>query len=346
MNTATRLLATALTGALLTPLPALAQDHSDHDMSAMGAMSGMDMSEDGKTTPQTAPQTDAPAGSGDHADHSMHGMHANHPAPSGTPAMPMMQMSAAKDPPQGPPPPEALSGPAHAADRYYPDGAMAHSRAMVTHEMGGMHTTVVMLDRLEATLGKGGDGWAWEGALRTGGDTDRLWIKSEGEASFKEGIDSAEVQALWGHAIGPWFDLQAGVRQQLGPDPDRTQASIGVEGLAPYMFDISAEAFLSTQGEVTARIEADTDQRLTQRLILQPRAELGISAQKIAERRTGSGFTSLEAGVRLRYEIRREFAPYVGVEWQKKFGSTADMVRASGEDPDRLVALLGLRAWF
>ncbi|QVM85197.1 copper resistance protein B [Novosphingobium decolorationis] len=327
----TRFLIGALTGALLIPAPLLAQDHSVHDMS------GHDMSSHAMDHSQHDEGMAMPS----HEAHDSHDAHQGHAMPM-APGAPSM----AQDIPQGPPPPEAFSGPEHAADAYFPGEDMAHARHMVRHEMGGMGTTIVMLDRLEAKLGKGSDGLSWEGALRTGGDIDRLWIKSEGEAAFGEGIEDAEVEVLWGHAIGAWFDLQAGVRQELGPDPDRTQVSLGVEGLAPYMFDISAQAFLSTKGELTARLEAETDQRLTQRLILQPRAEALFSAQRIAERGTGRGLTSLEAGVRLRYEFARQFAPYVGVEWQKKFGSTADYARAVGDDPDRVVAVAGLRAWF
>lgn len=257
-----------------------------------------------------------------------------------------MPMNATQPIPRTPPPAAALSGPDHAADSFYPDDEMTHARKMMTHEMGGLNTTVVMLDRLEAQTGKGGDGWAWEGALRTGGDVDRLWIRTEGEGELGGSVDDAGVQALWGHAIGPWFDLQAGVRHQFLTGADRTQLSVGVEGLAPYMFDITAAAFISTQGEVTARVGAEIDQRLTQRLILQPRVEANLSAQDVPEIGLGAGFTALQAGVRLRYEIQREFAPYVGVEWHKQFGRTADFTRASGGNPDRVVAVAGIRAWF
>ncbi|MDE2561546.1 MAG: copper resistance protein B [Sphingomonadales bacterium] len=261
-------------------------------------------------------------------------------------AMHAMPKEPAKPVPHMPPPPAALSGPAHAADAYYPDGEMTHARTMMTGEMGGIHTTLVMLDRLEAQTGKGGDGWAWEGGLRTGGDIDKLWLKTEGEGGIGGGVEDAEAQALWSHAIGPWFDLQAGVRHQFLTGPDRTQLAVGVEGLAPYMFDVSAAAFVSSQGEFTARISVAVDQRLTQRLILQPRIEANLSAQDVPAIGLGSGVTSLRPGLRLRYEIRREFAPYVGVEWQKQFGRTASMTRGSGGNADRIIALVGLRVWF
>lgn len=317
--------------ASLWAMPALAQStgHEGHDMS------GMDMKVMENAQPSSAPTA---------KPETMHGM--NIPAPKAIDhAMHGMPMPSAKPLPQSPPP-AALSGPAHAADVYVPGEDMKHARQMVTGEMGGLKTTVLMLDRLELQSGKGGDGWAWEGGLRSGGDIDRLWVKTEGEGELGGGIGDAEVQALWSHAIGPWFDLQAGVRQQFLSGPDRTQLAVGLQGLAPYMFDISAAAFVSTQGELTAKVGAEVDQRLTQRLILQPRVEANLSAQDVPATGLGSGVTSLQTGVRLRYEIRREFAPYVGVEWQKQFGRTAAMTRAAGGNADRIVALAGLRAWF
>lgn len=320
-------ISTAAIAAALWAIPALAQDtgHEGHDMS------GMQMPEMKSSQPKAPDKMQGMDMSGDPAmDHAMHAM----------PKEP------AKPVPQGPPPPAALSGPVHAADGYYPGGEVAHARTMMTGEMGGLKTTLVMLDRLEAQTGKGGDGWAWEGGLRTGGDIDKLWIKTEGEGEIGGRVDAAEAQTLWSHAIGPWFDLQAGVRHQFLAGPDRTQLAVGVEGLAPYMFDVSAAAFVSTQGEFTAKASAQVDQRLTQRLILQPRVEANLSAQDVPAVGLGSGVTSLQTGLRLRYEIRREFAPYVGVEWQKQFGRTARMTRSTGGNSDRVVALVGLRAWF
>lgn len=342
-------LSTALTAMLWAmPAPAQTSGHEGHDMPGMD-MSGMDMpGMDKPDMKKPGPDGSQPSGpSPAQQPDTMQGM--DMPAPTGTDhsmhAMPAM-VDTAKPVPHAPPPPAALTGPAHAADAEYPDGAMAHARMMMTGEMGGLHTTFLMLDRIEVQPGKGGDGWAWEGGLRSGGDIDRLWLKTEGEGTLDGDVDDAEAQALWSHAIGPWFDLQAGVRQQFLRGPDRTQLAIGVQGLSPYMFDVSAAAFVSTKGEVTAKINAEVDQRLTQRLILQPRIEANLSAQDIPETGLGSGVTSLQAGLRLRYEIRREFAPYVGVEWQKQFGRTADSTRAAGGNADRVVALIGLRTWF
>ncbi len=143
----------------------------------------------------------------------------------------------------------------------------------------------------------------------------------------------------------PFFDLQAGVR--FDPEPDtRGHLVVGVQGLAPYMFHVDGALFLSDRGDLTARLEGEYDQRITQRLIVQPRLEVELAAQDIPESGIGAGITKIEAGLRLRYEIQREFAPYVGIEYEAALGETADIARAAGEDPDGLKVLVGLRAWF
>lgn len=248
--------------------------------------------------------------------------------------------------PQSGPPLEAFSGPEHAADTIFSPSEMAEARAALLPITGGATHHFFGVDRLEAQIANGEDGYVWETNFWIGGDIDKLWIKSEGEGEFGGELDEAEIQALWSHAIGPFFDLQTGVRYDIRPQPDRAHAVIGVQGLAPYFFEIDGAAFLSNEGDVTARVEAEYDQRLTQQLILQPRVEVNLSAQDIPELGIGSGVTDLEAGLRLRYEISPQFAPYIGVEWQRQFGDTADFTRAVGGDVDRIVALFGLRFWF
>ena len=137
------------------------------------------------------------------------------------------------------------------------------------------------------------------------------------------------------------------MRQDIRPDgPDTTHAVLGFQGLAPYWLEIDAAAFLSTQGDLTASVETEYDQRITQRLILQPRVEAILSARDNPERRIGAGLSSIQAGFRLRYEIKREFAPYLGVEWTRAFGSTADMGWAHGGDRDGAQVVVGLKGWF
>nr|WP_095012835.1 copper resistance protein B [Tsuneonella mangrovi] len=257
-------------------------------------------------------------------------------------AMASGQMSKAAAPG---PPSRAFDGPDHAADTVYGSDAMAPSRRELGPANGGWSGGTFMLDRLEARIGKGEDLYLWDAQAWHGSDTDKLWLKSEGEGAFQASVEKAEVQALWSHAIGPWFDLQTGVRYDFEPG-SRAQAVLGVQGLAPYMFDVDAAAFLSDRGDLTARIEGEYDQRITQRFILQPRVELSLAAQDIPELRIGAGLASVEAGLRLRYEIVREFAPYVGVGYEAKLGRSADYARLAGERPDRVSLLVGVRAWF
>lgn len=244
-----------------------------------------------------------------------------------------------------PPPPRAFEGPRNAADLLWGEQVMAPARRQLARENGGMTTGTMMVERLEARFGNGEEGFTWDVQGWYGGDLDRVFVKSEGEGDFDHGVEDAEVQMLYSRAIGPFFDLQAGARLDLEPET-RSHLVLGVQGLAPYMFHIDGALFLSDRGDLTARIEGEYDQKITQRLILQPRVELEFSAQDIPERELGAGLTKVETGLRLRYEITREFAPYVGVGYEAKLGETADIARANGEDPRGFALLAGVRAWF
>ncbi|MBY8336314.1 copper resistance protein B [Alteriqipengyuania sp. NZ-12B] len=244
-------------------------------------------------------------------------------------------------------PARALEGPRHAADAIWGREAMELSREQLARENGGMTTGMVLIERLEARIATDGGehGYLWDVQGWYGGDIDRFVLKTEGEGGFGGELEDAEIQALYSRAIGPYFDLQAGVR--FDPEPDSlTHLVLGVQGLAPYMFHVDGALFLSDRGDLTARIEAEYDQKITQRLILQPRIEAEFAAQDIPERGIGAGITKVEPGLRLRYEIVPEFAPYVGIEYEAKAGETADIARANGNDPDGLKAVIGLRVWF
>jgi copper resistance protein B len=259
--------------------------------------------------------------------------------------------STAVDVPMAPPPPEALSGPAHAQDLFFNPADAARSRAHMVEEHGGMTAHKFLLDQLEVTLGDGDAGYSWDAQFWYGGDIDKFWLKTEGEGTFGERFEGVELQGLWSHAIDPWFDLQAGVRQDIGAGPDRTHLVLGVQGLAPYWFEVEGAVFLSTEGEVTARFEAEYDVRLTGELILQPKIELDFSLQDIAELRLGSGITTAELGARLRYEFFPRsgpavIAPYVGIMYEQAFGRTEDFRVAEGEEAGGLKLLVGVRTWF
>lgn len=214
---------------------------------------------------------------------------------------------------------------------------MAASRAELAVTHGDFPTLWVQADRLEVRTGKGADGYLWDVQGSYGGPTQKIWIKSEGEGQIGSGKAHGDLQALWSKAVAPYWDLQLGVRQDL-IGPAATHAVLGLHGVAPYLIDIDAALFLSHTGDLTARFKAELDQRVTQRLILQPRAELQLAAQAMPDQQTAAGLTKAELGLRLRYEIRREIAPYLGIE--QSYARTA----GHASTPTRMVA--GLRLWF
>jgi copper resistance protein B len=244
-----------------------------------------------------------------------------------------------------PPPPEAGSGPPRAADAIWGADAMAASREELRKTHGDFPVFWFQGDRLEAQVRDGSDAYLWDIQGYYGGPTSRLWFKSEGEGTFGQSPDDAEVQALYARAFAPFWDVQAGIRHDIA-GPDTTHAVIGVQGLAPYLFEIDAALFVSTRGDITARIEAEIDQRITQRLILQPRIEANLAAQDIPRLGVGAGLDQIEAGVRLRYEIKREFAPYLGIAHAWRTGKGADFARARAEDPSVTRFVAGVRFWF
>jgi copper resistance protein B len=249
-------------------------------------------------------------------------------------------------PPAKSPPPEASSGPLHAADALFDPERMEAVRDRLRTEEGGLRHHLFLADRLETGFGDGDERYAWDLQGWYGGDIHRIWFKSEGEGEPGDGTHELEIQALYSRAISPFFDAQLGVRCDVRPDPDRSYVVAGIQGLLPFVFELDAALFLSEKGDLSGRVETEYDLHITQRLVMQPRLEFGFAAQTRPELGIGSGFSSVEAGVRLRYEIRREIAPYVGIAWERTLGDTADFVRASGEDPRSLQLVLGARFWF
>lgn len=204
----------------------------------------------------------------------------------------------------------------------------------------------VVMDRLEWRSGEGRDAYLFDGFAFAGGDYDQLWFEYEGEGSFDEGLEEADLQLLYNRAITPYWNLQAGVRRDIRPDgPEPTYGVIGLEGLNVYWSGVETNLYISEDGDWSADFEWEFDELLTQRLILQPRFEASAQFQDVPELDLGSGITSYEVGLRLRYEIRREFAPYVGVSWTETVGETADLL-PEDEDAGELSAVAGLRFWF
>lgn len=209
----------------------------------------------------------------------------------------------------------------------------------------------LLFDLLEYSAAEGTDFARWDILGWRGGDYQRVWFKSEGTRNFpsRAGGD-AEVQVLYGRLIAPFFDFQAGLRydRQWGRDGSRGRAlaAIGVQGLAPYQYEVEPTLFISQNGDVSARFTVSKDLLFTQRLILQPRFETNAAVQSVKRFGVGKGLNDVEFGLRLRYEIRREFAPYIGVSWRRSFGETARFLRSDGRDADTWQVLAGVRLWF
>lgn len=258
----------------------------------------------------------------------------------------MSAMSGAEPQPGPPPPPEALTGPKHASDAHWGEQASQRGRNILREEHGGLRAYKVFIDRAETRVRDGRDGYELDAQAWYGGDINKLWLKSEVEGSWGEKLEHAEVQAVWSHAIDPWFDLQAGVRYDPQAGPNRTHLVLGVQGLARYWWEVEGALFLSNKGDVTARAEAEYDLRIAQKLILQPRAEIDLSLQDVPELGIGSGFTNASLGLRLRYQISPLVAPYIGAEYERAFGDTRRFLHAEGEDPNGLNLLAGVRLWF
>jgi copper resistance protein B len=207
--------------------------------------------------------------------------------------------------------------------------------------------TLLLLEQNEYRSGGSGNEYSWEAQGWVGGDYNRAWFKTQGDHNIDANVlENAEVQALYSRSIAPFWDFQIGGRFDLKPAPSRSFAVLGIQGLAPYWFEVNPALFVSHKGDVSARLEAGYDVLLTQRLIARPEMQLDFAIQDVKEDAVGSGLSSVELGLRLRYEIRREFAPYIGVVWERKVGRTADFIRQRGDAADVLEFTLGIRLWF
>ncbi|MDG2518080.1 copper resistance protein B [Lysobacter soli] len=214
----------------------------------------------------------------------------------------------------------------------------------------GMHhaperNSFVIFDRLEAVDLDHGRGEAWEAQAWIGSDLNRLWLRSEGERE-RGHTEAADLEVLYGRSVTPWWDVVAGLKHDFKPGRSRDWAAFGVQGLAPYKFEVSATAYLGESGATAATVEAEYEVLLTNRLILQPRVEVEAFGKDDPARGIGSGLSTVEAGLRLRYEFTRRFAPYVGVAWERAYGGTADHRRDDGEAVEDTHLVAGVRLWF
>ena len=204
----------------------------------------------------------------------------------------------------------------------------------------------LLVDRFEAYRSRSGEsGQVLDLQAWWGRDIDKLWLKVDGERSGGR-LGATRTEALWNRAIATYWGLQAGVRHDFGGGPGRNWAALGVQGLAPYWFGVQATAYAGPSGRTALRLEGEYDLLFTQRLILQPLLKAAFYGRDDRERGIGSGLSSVEAGLRLRYEFSRKFAPYVGIAWDGKFGNTADYARAAGEPARQTRWVAGVRIWY
>jgi copper resistance protein B len=215
-------------------------------------------------------------------------------------------------------------------------GHTVHDRALHSY---------VLFDQLELQTGKGAATGSWDTRGWIGGDVNRFWFRTEGDAG-SGGVSEGQAHALIGRAIHRWWDVVAGVRQDFRPGPARTWAAVGIQGLAPYWFEVEATAYVGAAGRTHFRFETEYELLLTNRLVLQPLVEVEIYGKDDPERHIAAGLSSAETGVRVRYEVRREFAPYVGVTWHRKLFGTADLAKAAGKDAGGARFTTGVRVWF
>jgi copper resistance protein B len=204
----------------------------------------------------------------------------------------------------------------------------------------------VYLDQMEIGVQRGQEGYGWGVATRIGGPRHRIWLESIGEGTLGGALDYLELQALYSRAISENWDVQAGLRYDLRPTPNRAWFTIGAQGNATEQLYLGGFAFLSHRGELAARADALLDIPVAGRLVLQPSGEVNFFARDIAALGLGRGLAYGEAGLRLRYAVREWFAPYVGLEWTRDFGRTARLTRQAGEDVSGRAFLIGLRSWF
>ena len=217
----------------------------------------------------------------------------------------------------------------------------------MTHDMAKEHGDGIFhMFQLEADYGGSKDGavasWDLDGWIGT--DENKLWLKSEGERSDGH-LEDAEVWALYSRNVSTFWDVQAGLRHDFQPT-STTYAVVGVNGLAPYFFETEAHFFVSDEGDVSARLRQENDFLLTQKLILQPYAEINLYAQDVPESDIGAGFSNGEIGLQTRYEITRKFAPYADIRYERKFGETSSIAKDNGEDNDSLIGSIGVKFMF
>lgn len=279
----------------------------------------------------------------------MTGMAAPPPAPpqsdmSGMPGMERPARSAPAKPADGMSPMQGGRPPDSARDAYAYSGGYQRSTLPNAETADRLRLGALFMDELEAVKSNQGSGAAWDLQAWYGGPFDRAWLRSEGDVR-KGRVDDSSVEVLWFRLYHPFWGTQLGIRHDVGEGPDRTWAAIGVQGATPYWYGMEATAYLGEGGRTAARLKASSDLRVTQRLVLRPEIEANLYGQSDPARRLGSGLATFQTELRLRYEIRREFAPYLGVVWNRAFGETGRLRRTATGENDDVKFVVGLKVW-
>ncbi|MFA5910501.1 MAG: copper resistance protein B [Vicinamibacterales bacterium] len=236
---------------------------------------------------------------------------------------------------QATPPPPPTEGERAAA---FPPDLQGHA----VHD--GTLNFMVLFDQLEWQR-SGVNGAIWDTKTWVGGDVNRIWLRSEGDVQGGT-VEDAEAHLMLGRAVSRWWDVVAGVRQDFAPGTGRTWAALGIQGLAPQWFEVEATAYLGESARTAVRLEVEYELLLTNRLVVQPLLEVNVFGKADPEREVGAGLSTVEVGARLRYEIKRELAPYVGLVWHRKVFATGDLAREHGGDAGGWRLVSGLRVWF
>jgi len=236
------------------------------------------------------------------------------------------------------------SAPANARSADYSDG-IGYGPMHGMDMQDNAPQSLLLIDQLEAFHDRDANGQSWEAEAWYGNDDDKLWLRTEGERSQGR-LGGGDIEALWNHTVATYWSTQLGLRQDMGQGPNRDWTAFGVQGLSPFWFELEATAYLGDSGRAAARFRAEYDVRFTQRLILQPELEVNVYGQSDPSRRIGSGLSDAQLGLRLRYEISRQFAPYVGVVWADHYGRTADLLRDAHQGAFDRQWVAGVRFWF
>lgn len=326
-----------------------------HDMAMDAVAPVMGTASTVAPAPVAEPHSPAPAPAASaHAMHDMPGMdpvhrpQANPPGPpmsSMSPMTPMTPMSSMT--PMGPM--QGGSAPAGARSGDYSDGIGYGAMTGMDMRDNGVNS-MLLVDQFESVHGNGANGQDWEAEGWLGNDHDKLWLRSEGERRGGR-LDDGDVEALWNHTLATYWSTQLGVRRDLGQGPGRTWGAIGIEGLSPYWLELEATAYVSSAGRTAARFRAEYEVLFTQRLVLQPELEFNVYGQSDTARRVRSGLSDAQLGLRLRYEISRQFAPYAGLVWTRRFAHADNTLSGNPTAVDESPSFerqwtVGVRFWF